>query len=883
MEGTQTLELCEIVDKQKLLELINSGLLGEVWTDEDKKKKHKWFNTKNYTGELEAFQSYYNSLDGNGMVKITYKKDKKYGRYKLYNCLSSMRRIYRNRVIEDLVYDFDMVNSCATILLYLVLKHLNHCYNNPKSLKLYVNNRQKWFNKIKKEFNCDDKKAKELMTSLTFGANLTFKDGELNNYKTSLLSIQTELKKTNEFDYIETDKKGLSWLAKLVQTIECEIVVGLMNYIIQNYPELTYNKYSSTPNAIYELDGFKLLKENVDNFGGPDRVIEIINEWLRQNSYNTISFINKSMEEKIDLSNSIKKNSYDDDDEIIFELEETQQLQQTQLSDSPMSITNNFSPIIITSTTTEPEIKITLEDLDKGERYIADLIYPLFTKTIKYYEKTINKKTIKLWYELNDRNLWIVSTDPPKKKIITKLHELIEIEKLKIWNLWKIETDTKQKEILRIQENAMRKHYSSVGKSNYSSTLCKDYLAYNLQDNSFPDKLNKTKGKMIFNDGIYNLKTRQFKSGFNYEDYLTTDVLLDFNYLSLRPSNDKIDYLKNEFKKIYNNDDLHLEYALSTFGYALTGDASLEKSIWYIIDGTEEQKGDNGKTFIFNLLSNIFKGLVKISDSKFIEDGYTKVHKHLMEFKNARIIYLDEGTTKKINASIIKKIGDGINIEVEIMFGTTEDVEVNYKLFVCSNHIPKIGKNEEAVFNRYIQIQCNSHFDRTGDRKEENPERLEFIADTHLPTKLLTEYRDELIMLFLDYACKYYERGLPKLPTQFTEAKNKTKIQNNEFAKWFFKNYEASSKVNDKGELTDKISLYEIANCCLLDISEDELKKELRKLKITYDKDLRGLGTKIGENNKKVYIKGGFIGWIKKQEDKEEEADDEKEERKGKE
>lgn len=849
MEPTQILELCEIVDKQKLLELINSGLLGEVWTDEDKKKKHKWFNTKNYRGELETFQSYYNSLDGNGMVKITYRKDKNYGRYKLCNCSSSMRRIYRNYILEYLYYDFDMVNSCATILLHLGLKYNS---KNLRCIRLYVNNRAKWFNKIKKEFKCDDKKAKEIMTSLTFGANLTFKDEELTAYKNSLQFIQTELKETGEFDFIETDKKGLSWLAKLVQTIECEIVVGLMNYIIQNYPQLTYNKYSSTPNAIYELDGFKLSRENVDNFGGPNRVIEIINEWLRQNSYNTISFINKPMDEKVDLENSIP-------------MCDTKSNTPTP-PPTPTSITTSFSPIVIETHQQHNELTITLDDLDKGERYIADLIYSLFTKTIKYYEKTINNKTIKLWYELNNKNLWVVSTDPPKKKIITKLQELIEIEKLKIWNLWKIETDTKQKEILRIQENAMRKHYSSVSKSNYSSTLCKDYLAYNLQDNSFPDKLDKTKGKMIFNDGIYNLKTRQFQSGFKYEDYLTTDVLLKINYLSLNPSNDKIDYLKSEFKKIYNNNELHLEYALSTFGYALTGDASLEKAIWYIIDGTEEQKGDNGKTFIFTLLSNIFEGLVKLSDSKFIEDGYTKAHKHLREFKNARIVYLDEGTTKKLNATIVKKIGDGIQIEVEIMFGTTENVDVNYKLFVCSNHIPKIGTNEEAVFNRYIQIQCNSHFDRTGDRRVENPERLEFIADKHLPTKLLTEYRDELIILFLDYACKFYERGLPELPTQFTEAINKTKIQNNEFAMWFFNNYEA-------GELTDKISLYEITNNCSLSISEDEIKKELKKLKMTYNKDLKGLGTKAGENGKKVYIKGGFTGWRKKEKEKDEEVE----------
>ena len=137
-----------------------------------------------------------------------------------------------------------------------------------------------------------------------------------------------------------------------------------------------------------------------------------------------------------------------------------------------------------------------------------------------------------------------------------------------------------------------------------------------------------------------------------------------------------------------------------------------------------------------------------------------------------------------------------------------------------------------------------------------------------------------MMLLFLDYACKYYERGLPEIPTQFVEAKNITKIQNNEFAKWFFENYEASSKTNENGELTDRISLDELINECILNIDGTEIKKELKKLNVIYDKDLRGLGTKLGKEGKKVYIKGGFLGWTKKKVEKEEEVVEGKEEKK---
>ena len=288
MEGQGNLELYEFVDKSKLTRLINSGKLKQEWSDEDKKKKHKWFNTTNFRGEMDALTTYFDNLDENGLVQITY-KNKKNGRYLLPNCLSSMRRVYRNYLLKDDYYDFDMVNSCASILLYLGTKHNS---KNLRCLRLYVNNRQKWFNKIKKEFKCDDKKAKEIMTSVTFGANIVFKDDELNAYRNSLILIQNELKETHLYDHIETDKGGLSWLAKLVQDVETTIVEGLIYHIINEHPQLV--SYMNVIVAIYELDGFKLLKEIVDNFGGVNNVIEIINNWLSENFW-VLELTNKSL------------------------------------------------------------------------------------------------------------------------------------------------------------------------------------------------------------------------------------------------------------------------------------------------------------------------------------------------------------------------------------------------------------------------------------------------------------------------------------------------------------------------------------------------------------------------------------------------------------
>jgi phage/plasmid-associated DNA primase len=868
---TEELTFCEYVNPSKLQELLTSNTLRNEWTEKNKKQHHKNYVVRNFDNERHQLECYLRDQI-NGLLKIQYYKKKLQGRFQFGNCATTMRRKLRNYCLKDDYYDFDMVNSCFSILRMLGQKHKElFNYSEFRYIDEYCDNRQEWTNGLMKELNKTKEEVKTLLIAVNFGGE--YKDYTGKGYSKKLQNISYNmnknigkiLKQTGLYDEIKTEKNTMgSWIANLVQSIEANIVVGLLRHIVNNYPLLVRNPFNTFEElliAIYELDGFKLLKQNVDEFSGPDAVIGIINEWLIENMYNTaenqyIQFINKPMDEVMDL----------DADEISFnQLKDTPQ--SNTLSPSPVEINTTFSPIIITPTPTPTptNIKITIEDLEKGERFIADLIFPLFANHIKYYEISVDAKCIKYWYSLNEKNLWVQSIEPPRKKIITKLQELIEIEKNEVWELYKKETDEKEKKILGKLEETLGKYYSNVGKHSYSTTLCCDYLCYNLQDNSFPKKINNTIGKLVFNDGILNLKTGIFKAGFEQSDYITSDALLNHNYLELQPNETKMNYLKNEFKKICNNSDADFEYTFSIIGYSFTGDAELEKSIYYLVDGTEDKRGDNGKTFIFSICGELFPELVKLSDPEMLEEKYTKAYKHIATWKNKRIVYFDEGTKKKLNSKLVKKIGDGKFISNEIMFGCVEEIKVYFKMFVCSNHIPKIGNDEEAVFNRYIQLEFGSHFDRTGERVEDNPSKLEFIADPRLSQKIISEYKDEFITMIINYAKKYYQKGLPPIPTKFIEATKQTKISNNEFSKWFFETYEAGTNENTIG-LDNLIGNY------TTQISREDAIKELKKIRITFNKDLTGFGTKINDKGKKVYIKGGIVGWKMKQKEEEEEV-----------
>jgi phage/plasmid-associated DNA primase len=490
-------------------------------------------------------------------------------------------------------------------------------------------------------------------------------------------------------------------------------------------------------------------------------------------------------------------------------------------------------------------VNINLADLVKGEAKIAELITPALKHQLYYSNKT------QLWYYTDKRNIWLKTKNPNEYLVATTIQRYIKQELDSAWALYKTLEDKDERKRVKKEIDELNGFYNQVGKSSYVGQTVK-YLRILLVNNYFQDKLDITGGMMVFYDGIYNFKTGEFRHGIRKDDFVSFTLSAHYPLEYDKP---KMVNLRTNLKKILNWNDHHLEYYLSVLGYAFTGDAHLEKSIYYVVDGTEGGRGDNGKTFYFDILMNVLPEYVKQCDPKLLDDANTKTHKQLPELNGARIVWADEGTKKRINAALMKKIGDGMSINTDIMYGNTLDLKVSYKMFVCSNHIPKIDKDEEAVYNRYKQIQFCSHFDRKGLVEEDNYENLDFIADTKLGDVFKKEYKDEIISLILEYGTKYYVSGLPPIPQQFIDAANKTKTENNEFAKWFYENFEVST--------TGNISIDEIESISVL--KRVEIIKELGHIGVKYDKELKGftINTKLVEG-KEVVIRGGIKKFIKK-------------------
>jgi hypothetical protein len=444
------------------------------------------------------------------------------------------------------------------------------------------------------------------------------------------------------------------------------------------------------------------------------------------------------------------------------------------------------------------------------------------------------------WWVLNEKQLWREIKEPIFY-IVQEIRKYIDYSQNKNSLEIKLALNGEKDRLIQVGKEYL-KCYEKINQASYAS-ICKQFLRKHLVDDSFENKLDKNSGFLAFQNGVLDLQTGTFRHGIQWDDFLSDTI--QYDWTPHDPA--KMQYLKQVLLKILNNNAEHLDYYLSVIAFSFIGRPHLDKSIYFMIDGTSNGRGDNGKTFFFDILDSLMPCYVYKSKGSLLEEGNAKLHKQLCMTKAKRLVWLDEfSKTKKTNPVLLKEIADGKTIENEVMFGTSDKIQILYKMFILSNHIPKVDPNEEAVYNRYKQVSFGSHFDRTGVRKLENPTELLFIADPGLSDTIKNDYYNEVFGIICEYAQKYFVDGGLRIPLQFLNDAKETKDKNDEFVLWFSDNC-----IQD---LSGRISLDVM--CEMSSFQKDFIKDGMKRMGFKYNKDLKGVGKdKFGK-----FYKGGFEG-----------------------
>jgi hypothetical protein len=408
---------------------------------------------------------------------------------------------------------------------------------------------------------------------------------------------------------------------------------------------------------------------------------------------------------------------------------------------------------------------ISLQKMIKGALTIAECISPKLERHLKWS----NEK----WFMFYKKtNLWM-ETKEPSHIIVQMIHKHIDYSiQIKIHERSKSE-DADQQKIITDEIAKYSKMYSEVDKSGFYSMITK-HLKTILYDSEFYGKLDNNPYKIAFQDGIYCMRENKFVKGYSDYDYITKTIPFDYAI----PSKEQTDFVKNVIFKICNCNQSHMDYYLGVLGQALTGDAELEKALYFCVG----VGGNNGKTLILEALSSIMPNYVSKIERKTFEKGYTKAHKHLAGTKGKRIVYVEELSAKEQEIETLKEVADGKDVKNEVMFGTDELINILFKLFFLSNCGANM-KVDGGIGNRYRQLCHNSKFNK--DTTEDNYETLDFVQDKNLAGLLKGEFKHALIQLFLDAGYEYTKTNKLIIPDEFEEAIANTLEANDEVKMWF--------------------------------------------------------------------------------------------------
>jgi hypothetical protein len=190
------------------------------------------------------------------------------------------------------------------------------------------------------------------------------------------------------------------------------------------------------------------------------------------------------------------------------------------------------------------------EVANKGALKIAECIAPKLERHLKWSND--------MWYMFyNKTNLWLI-TKEPSHIIIQTIQKHIDYSiQMKIAERSKLEDDDEEgQNISNEQIKAYSKLYDQVDKSGFYSMITK-HLKTILYDKDFYTILDTNTYEIAFKNDIYDLRTKEFKEGFNDYNYLTSTI--DFDYT--KPSQEDMGYVKNEVLFIIcNANHSHLEY-----------------------------------------------------------------------------------------------------------------------------------------------------------------------------------------------------------------------------------------------------------------------------------------------------------------------------------
>ncbi|MFN9110065.1 MAG: DUF5906 domain-containing protein [Bacteroidota bacterium] len=460
-----------------------------------------------------------------------------------------------------------------------------------------------------------------------------------------------------------------------------------------------------------------------------------------------------------------------------------------------MSGFTHSSCALIFNEFTSTKIKI----LNKNEIYV-------FHNTLKYYQKI----------ERDQVSVLIENT------IKYKIAE---------WHLYMTKDFKGEGEAAQAFKETILKHLDS-GKYNIESTpylrnVLEQVITKGTLTHEQIENLNYLPNYLNFKNYKVNLKTLEYEERTPY-DFVTEILNYDFE-----PKSDKT--IKKSILKIMrnicNDDDETLEFILSYFGYCITSETNAQKYLNAI------GPGGNGKSTLVQMMEKVFDIYTYKCDNRQFSESFNKQHKYFIKMQKKRIVYVEEVDKKKANIGLLKDVVDGNKLEVEVLFGTTKEVEIDFKLLFFSNNIMNFD-TDGGIRRRAIIIDFMNKFvdaEKFEEEKKVYKRGNVYIRDDNWLKNFENNdaYKLAFVHILLKYAKKYFTNGI-SVPAKFRETTDDIMDENDKFKNFLDQFFEITNDPKDrihKNELHDMFNKYTNGN-----VAVASLFTEIKKNQLEYKK-----------------------------------------------
>lgn len=465
------------------------------------------------------------------------------------------------------------------------------------------------------------------------------------------------------------------------------------------------------------------------------------------------------------------------------------------------------------------------------------------TRAAKMFNQFCLKKVI----IISDKEIYLFNTSHKyyqkiKREHLMNIVEEVILSTLKAWAVFLInyKEDENQKQLKEILTSRLDEAIQKMESTPYQKNVLDQIISKNTITPEEYENLNHLPNYLNFRNCKVNLKTLEI------EDRTEKDFITEYLNYDFHEKCDKT--IKKEvlqiIKNICNDDETDLDFILRYLAYGITSETREQKYLNCL-----GPQASNGKSTLIKITEQAFDIYTFKSDKRQFSENFSKGHKFFSQMKNKRIVYIEELDKKKIDGDLLKDTVDGNKMNNEVLFGTTEKIKINFKLFFFSNNLMNFD-SDQGIRRRAIMIYFKNKFVDPEDYEKECQTYTDgnvYKKDLGLVQRFENDDRYKLafVHILLKYARKYFTDGIV-VPDKYKKTTNDICDENDKMKGFIDNGFEITGNKEDRinwREFHDLYNKYTNFNNAWPNVLS-----EIKKCSLQYDGDARswynGISTK---------------------------------------